>query len=154
MRPRVGEIGKKRRRSTCLSIRLKPDVKAPRFNSIRSFPFVLLNFQIRSFGANSDKNLFKLYWLCSINSVYFCTCLRGILKFLNCPNFDLPTSQSSSVSNSLNCRFCSRGRCRWLPGNVRTALRQWAYISCGTCVRNRINLSRGNYKEPYIRQPA
>ena len=42
----------------------------------------------------------------------------------------------------------------WLFGNVRTALRQWAYISCGTCVRNRINLSRGNYKEPYIRQPA
>lgn len=34
------------------------------------------------------------------------------------------------------------------------ALKQWAYISCGTCVRNRINLSRGNYKEPYIRKPA
>ncbi|KAG7196854.1 hypothetical protein KM043_014490 [Ampulex compressa] len=33
-----------------------------------------------------------------------------------------------------------------------TALKQWAYISCGTCVRNRINLSRSNYKEPYIRQ--
>lgn len=28
------------------------------------------------------------------------------------------------------------------------------YIVGGTCVRNRINLSLGNYKEPYIRQPA
>lgn len=28
------------------------------------------------------------------------------------------------------------------------------YIVGGTCVRNRINLSLGNYKKPYIRQPA
>lgn len=40
-----------------------------------------------------------------------------------------------------------------LLGGTRRHPKQWAYISCGTCVRNRINLSRGNYKEPYIKQP-
>lgn len=39
-----------------------------------------------------------------------------------------------------------------LLGGTRRHPKQWAYISCGTCVRNRINLSRGNYKEPYIKQ--
>lgn len=40
-----------------------------------------------------------------------------------------------------------------LLGGTRHHPKQWAYISCGTCVRNRINLLRGNYKEPYIKQP-
>lgn len=30
-------------------------------------------------------------------------------------------------------------------------MKQWLHISRGTCVRNRINLSPGNYKEPYIK---
>lgn len=38
------------------------------------------------------------------------------------------------------------------PEGTRRHSKQWVYISCGTCVRNRINLSRSNYKEPYIRQ--